>query len=87
MTMSDEQQTLDLIRALSGLSEEYLKAVARRNRAAGLGIAVTYDAMTEGNGRLVLVRAPSLIAAHLATLDQLHVVGADRHGVLNNVRR
>ena len=43
--------------------------------------------MTEGSGRLVLVRAPSLIAAHLTTLDQLHVVGADRHGVLNNVRR
>ena len=36
---------------------------------------------------MVLVRAPSLIAAHLATLDELHIVGADRHGVLNNVRR
>src|SRR5215472_4708397 len=31
MTMSDKQRTLDLIRALSGLSEEYLKAIARRN--------------------------------------------------------
>jgi hypothetical protein len=41
MTMSDKQRTLDLIRALSGLSEEYLKAIARRNRAAGLGIAAT----------------------------------------------
>jgi hypothetical protein len=41
MTMSDKQRTLDLIRALSGLSEEHLKAIARRNRAAGLGVAVT----------------------------------------------
>ena len=39
--MSDKQRTLELIRALSGLSEEYLKLVARRNRAAAIDIAVT----------------------------------------------
>jgi hypothetical protein len=50
MTMGDRQRTLDLIRALSGLSEEYLKAIARRNRAAVSVSRSRNDAMTEGTG-------------------------------------
>jgi hypothetical protein len=37
MTMSDRQQTLDLIRALSGLNEEYLRVVAAGIRSEGHG--------------------------------------------------